>query len=362
MSPEITPGPGFMTTIDLTDSPRPIPWRAPAGWAIAVVVYALVLHWQIGLPLSITIPQSAVYVLSFALISLPAQRWAKRSLGSGISSGRLAAWHVVAGVITVCVWFGLNALYHRWTLGPTFWVVIYANNWLFQWLFGATAYGSLMALVLGVEGRRRERERERREAALLVQAREAELTAIRSQFQPHFVLNALNSLLALVERDPAAARTMIVRLADVMKEVFDREDTPLVPLRREIDLIRAYLDVEQVRFGSRLTVSIDVAGDAGDVSVPAFLLQPIVENAVKHGLATHTGPGTIGIEAAIKGDDLLVTVTNSAGRLEPDSSGGRGLSLTRRRLRTMYGGRQSLTLEQTGAGVMATISVPADEP
>lgn len=350
-----------MTTVDLSESSPVAGWRAPIVWGAAAAGYALVLHWQIGLPLSLTLRQAAVYVLSLAAFSLPAQRWARRSLLTNRSPIWLLGAHVMVAAATILAWLGFNVLWDRWMVGPDFWVIIYANNWLFQLVSGATAYGTVIGLTLAVEGWRRERERERREAALLVQARDAELAVIRSQFQPHFVLNALTSLLALIPRDPDAARTMVVRLADVMKEVFDREDTPLVPLGREIDLACAYLDVERVRFGSRLTVSLDVPAAARELDVPAFLLQPIVENAVKHGVGTHTGPGVVAIAAEVSDRELHLTVTNTvSAKPRGSSSGGRGLALTRRRLATLYGQRQSFTLTNEGASVVARISVPAE--
>ena len=148
-------------------------------------------------------------------------------------------------------------------------------------------------------------------------ARDAELGAIRAQFQPHFVLNALNSLLALIDKDPALARTMVVRLADVMKSVFDRMDVPAVPLERELDLVKAYLDVERIRFGARLSAAFEIDDAARGVLVPPFLLQPIVENAVKHGIAPNAAPGTVRVSARVHN-----------GRLRPRSARlrhGRGL-------------------------------------
>jgi len=351
-----------MTTLDLTDPSPPGRWRAPAAWLGGVIVYALVLHFQIGLPFSITIRSSAVYVVSLALLSYPARRWARRSLAPARPVTTLAVIHAAFACATLAAWFGVNLFWDWMTIGPSFWVIVYANNWLFQLLFGTMTYGTVIGLTIAVESFRRERDRERREAALLVQARDAELGAIRSQFQPHFVMNALNSLLTLIDRDPVQARAMVVRLADVMKEVFDREDTPLVPLARELDLIRAYLDVEHVRFGSRLTVSIDVDAAAAQAMVPAFLLQPIVENAVKHGIAPFSGPGRISIGARIENGTLIVVVRDS-GRNEvgdAHASGGRGLALTRRRLQTMYGDRQSLALSNETDGVAVRMQMPAE--
>jgi sensor histidine kinase YesM len=348
------------STIDLTDPSPPVPWRGIAAWLAAVVIYALVLHFQIGLPLWMTFRQGAVYVLSLAVVSAPARAWARQSLAVPRSAARLVGLHAMLAVATVAAWFSVNLLWDWLLLGPSFWPIIYANNWLFQLLSGLTAYGTVIGLTIAAASFRRERERERREAALLIQARDAELGAIRSQFQPHFVLNALNSLLALIDRDPAAARAMVVRLSDVMKEVFDREDTPLVPLSREIDLVRAYLDVERVRFGPRLAVNIDVADAARHASVPAFLLQPVVENAVKHGIAPFAGPGRVAIAAAIAGRDLVITVSDTGTRGVAEAGrGGRGLALTRRRLQTLFGDRQSLSLTGGPSGTVARIALPA---
>lgn len=347
------------STLDLTEPARALPWRAAAAWLAALVAYALVLHFQVGLPLWMTFRQGIIYVLSLALVSTPARAWARTSLFVPRPAILLVGVHVLLAAATVAVWFSIIVLWDRWMLGPGFWTIIYANNWLFQLLSGLTAYGTVIGVTIAAASFRREREREQREAALLVQARDAELGAIRSQFQPHFVLNALNSLLALIDRDPAAARAMVVRLSDVMKEVFDREDTPLVPLSRELDLVRAYLDVERIRFGQRLAVDIDVAEAARQVSVPAFLLQPVVENAVKHGIAPFSGAGRVAIAAAIAGDDLVITVSDSGTRGVSASSGGRGLSLTRRRLQTMFGDRHGLSLTGGPGGTVARIALPA---
>src|SRR5262249_19177243 len=151
----------------------------------------------------------------------------------------------------------LLLLVNRIEIGPYYWRV-YTGTWLFQLLFAASVYGTVRGLMLGATFWRRDRERERREAALELAARDLELSAIRTQFQPHFVLNALNSLLALIDDDPALARTMVVRLADLTTAVFDRGDLHELPLERELDLVRAYLDVERIRLGSRLAVRFDI--------------------------------------------------------------------------------------------------------
>lgn len=351
-----------MATVDLSEPLRPRRiGRAFAAWTVAVVVYSLVLKIQIGLPFGVALRQSAVYLYSLAILSIPATLWARRSLVSERPSVIVVSSHIAAGILTVAAWFGVNVLSDRLALGPDFWLIIYANNWLFQLIFAVTTYGSVIGIALATEGWRRQREREQREAALMIQTRDAELTAIRAQFQPHFVLNALNSLLALIDADPALARTMVVRLADVMKEVFGREDQPVVPLDRELELVRAYLDVERIRFGPRLAVSIDVDAEARRVPVPAFLLQPIVENAVKHGIAPYVQPGTVGIRARVERGRLTITVTDSGtGRSDGADGSGLGLSITRRRLDTLYGDKATLVLDRGSTGATARLELPAE--
>src|SRR5262249_52347859 len=207
-------------TIDLSDrAPARHWWRAPLVWTGGVLLYALVLTVQVGLPLWIALQGAAVYLYSLAILSIPVRLWMQRSLAAGRPSPRQLTLYVLAGLATVGVWFWANVLYNRYTIGPAYWTLVYAGNWIFQLLFSVTVYGTVVGLSLTAQAWRRERDRDRREAELRLVARDAELGAIRAQFQPHFVLNALNSLLALIDKDPALARTMVVRLADVMKSV-----------------------------------------------------------------------------------------------------------------------------------------------
>ena len=240
---------------------------------------------------------------------------------------------------------------------------------------------TVRGLTLTAQAWTRERERERREAALVVAARDSELAAIKTQFQPHFVLNALNSLLALIDRDPALARTMVVRLSDLMKAVFDRADLHEVALERELDLVRAYLDVERIRLGARLSVQFDIDDAARGVMVPPFLLQPLVENAVKHGVAPFARPGLVRVTAHLRDDRVHVTIGDSgvsqtpftasaslpstelrAGGTGPSTllGTGLGLQLTRRRLETVYGQGYHMTFDREADGTAVHLDLPAD--
>ncbi len=155
-----------------------------------------------------------------------------------------------------------------------------------------------------------------------------------AQLEPHFLLNTLNSINALIDSSPPEAQRMLDRLADLLKAAFTEMQETDVALRREIELARAYLGIEQVRFPDRLNVEIDVPASLQNVRVPPFLLQPIVENAVKHGIAPFTQPGKVRIHAARAGNRVTIAVSDSGpGFSQGDGTQGRGFSLAQRRLR-----------------------------
>ena len=355
------------TIVDLSDPParRATPWPIVV-WTAAVFVYATVLWVQIGLPFPASLVSSAVYFYSLALLMIPVRRIAKSMRGPLDRQSAVVVEvgvHVGMAIVVIALWQGANLVFLRLVIGPDYWTYVYAGTWLFQLFSAATVYSAALGVMFASLAWERERARARRQHELEVAARDAELHAVKAQFQPHFVLNALNSLLALVDSDPALARTMIVRLSDLMKSVFDGADSIQVPFEREIDLVRAYLDVERIRLGRRLNVTFDVDDDARGVLVPTFLLQPIVENAVKHGVAPFAGAGQIAVFAAIAGDRLVVRVVDS-GRspivAPAEGSAGRGLHITRRRLDGAYGNGYRLTMERAPEGTLVRIEVPLE--
>jgi two-component system LytT family sensor kinase len=224
-------------------------------------------------------------------------------------------------------------------------------------------YAAGVGIGLAARNADRERRRQQREMQLEVLARDAELTAIKAQLQPHFLFNSLNSILALMDHDPPEARRMLTRLSALLHSVFDRLDEPLVPLDRELDTIRDYLDIESIRFGDRMTFSIDAERDARQARVPPFLLQPIVENAVKHGIEPHVRPGVVRVTGRLDGGRLQVSVADTGPGGEapaPSAHSGRGLALTRQRLQTVYG-RHTATIrtERSAEGFTVTLDLPA---
>jgi two-component system LytT family sensor kinase len=210
-------------------------------------------------------------------------------------------------------------------------------------------------------------ERARREAQLVKQLVEAELRALRAQINPHFLFNSLNSVAALIAADPRAAEEMIIRLAKIFRHVLTYTDRPFNSIREEISFLETYLEIEKVRFGDRLQVNFDIQESVTQLSVPTLILQPLVENSIKHGLGPKVGENQLTIRARQKSDYLELTVEdNGVGAnvaIKPSGrSTGLGLRNVEERLQTLYRGSARFFFEsepRTGSRALILIPIPA---
>lgn len=190
---------------------------------------------------------------------------------------------------------------------------------------------------------------------------QAELRALQSQINPHFLFNALNTVYGAIPRQAAPARRMVVNLADIFR-YFLQSDKTFVPLEKEIEIVRAYLELEQSRLGDRLVVEIHVDDAALRIPIPVLSIQPLVENAIKHGVAPRTEPGYVRIRVSRAQEELRVVVEDSgSGVNETGSSTGVGLQNVRRRLEICYGAAASLRLDVNAINTSVTLRIPLAE-
>jgi hypothetical protein len=187
---------------------------------------------------------------------------------------------------------------------------------------------------------------------------QAELRALQSQINPHFLFNALNTLYGSIPRDASPARRMVINLAEIFR-YFLQSDKTFVPLAEEMEIVRAYLEVEQTRLGSRLELEILIDPDIEQVLIPVLSIQPLVENAIKHGIAARTAPGRVRITAGRQGEDLRISVENS-GSGKPTASAGTGVGLenVKRRLEICYGSSARLALSLTPDAATVEFRIP----
>jgi len=240
------------------------------------------------------------------------------------------------------------------------------RRWYFQEV--VTFFGVFVAgLVSDLSRRSRAREREAAQlqaqsAELNAQLAEARLVMLRSRLNPHFLFNTLNAVSALVGKDPKGVRDMIALLSELLRHALAEARDQEIPLREELRLLRLYLEILEIRYQGQLRTLMTINPKVREALVPNMILQPLVENAMKHGIDRAGGHGTIEVLAHRDGDDLVLTVRDSgpgAGAAAPHGVGGVGLRLTRERLAELYGTEQRLEVTPApGGGMTARVVLP----
>jgi len=224
-------------------------------------------------------------------------------------------------------------------------------------------FWAVLAVVQAVESFRKLREREVQAAQLAGQLANARLDALAGQLHPHFLFNTLQGISTLLHRDPGAADTMLTRLSDLLRRTLQRGGGHEVTLAEELELLELYLGIMRTRFADRLTVDIGVPGDLRTALVPRFILQPLVENALQHGVERRAGKGHVEIRARRDAGALVLSVRDdgpgSGGKGGHAPAEGVGLSNTRHRLRQLYGDAQRIDLsDRAQGGFEAAIVIP----
>jgi two-component system, LytTR family, sensor histidine kinase AlgZ len=204
------------------------------------------------------------------------------------------------------------------------------------------------------------RQAQAREMQASILAREAELRALKAQIDPHFLFNSLHSISALTASDPAKAREMCVLLSDFLRSSLKMGDRERIPLGEELALARNFLAIQRIRFGARLNVEEDVRDGAASCPVPPLLLQPLVENAVTHGVATRVEGGSIRIGISRTGERVAIRIENTFDNEARRARGGVGLANVRKRLEVCYGDAASMEVREVGDRFRVDVRLPAE--
>jgi two-component system, LytTR family, sensor histidine kinase AlgZ len=351
------------------------------GWIplAAILFYLLVLAG--GLKWTHALAMAVPLCLVYAFMCLSAWYSCRSTPLEGASFWRPALTHLVTAIILSAIWV-LLARGLTIALGSfaTFRGIDqkFLPNHPLLFASGVLLYLLAVALHYVLLSMERSRELERREMQARVLARDSELKALKAQINPHFLFNSLNSISALTSIDSGRARDMCIQLADFLRKTLGMGEKTVIPLREELDLVRSFLAVEKVRFGARLSVGEKVASDALDCAVPPLLLQPLVENAVAHGISNLTEGGWINVEVLWRdqegrtaediGDrangsrELFIQVANNFDPEMPRRRGaGVGLVNVRQRIATRYGDRASFSAQAENDQFRVAITIPAEK-
>ena len=334
-------------------------------WVLVGLFFSSQLYFYfLGTPKRISLPSALawqmsavlIYALSTPLVLLLARRYRVERQGWR----RAVPAHLLAGTVICAAWsafhifldtyFNGNLAKFQWGNLPRIIFVNIDRELLVYWIIVVISHAA--------DYYQRYREGELR-------ASQAQLQALKMQLHPHFLFNALHSISALVHSDPDAADKMIARLGDFLRLTLDSAAAQEVPLRQELEFLNCYLDIERTRFRDRLTTQIEADPRVLDCVVPNLILQPIVENAIRHGVSQRAAHGHVEVRASRAGDALRLEVRDN-GRGLPEGAeacrskqGGVGLANTRARLQQLYGGDYRFEISNAPAGgAVVTLELP----
>ncbi len=335
-----------------------------AFWSLLGVAFASQFYFssaQFGNPVSwgraLTYSLADWYV--FAVLSIPAIWLARRIPIERPRRARGAALHLLGGVAFSFAYMLLRGSIATWQSSSTPFSQSF-NALLFKtWHFNLLVYWVIVAVSHAFDYARKFHERELRTNELEKRLAEARLQALQMQLNPHFLFNTLHAISALMHRDVEAADRMLVRLSDLLRRALDTTNTQEVTLREEIEFLARYAEIEQTRFGDRLKIEMKIAPEAMDAMVPNLVMQPLLENSIRHGIEPYGRPGRIEVIARRAGDVLHLEVRDDGGGLNGNVVEGVGISNTRARLQQLYGARQTLELSNgTERGAVVHLSFP----
>ena len=325
------------------------------GWGAYTAIGIAGAVQQAGTDAGVIAGYVLFFLYSIALTDLFRREMRRRqwlNANAGRMLATLALGALVVGAIQSFLVFAVDLAFH----GASNYFVQHPKNALWLWVGVTGVTFAWTILYVGLTAQRRSRERE---VHLQLAVREAELRALEAQINPHFLFNCLNSIRGLILEDPALAQDMVTRLSNILRYNLHRDPNHTVPLASEVDVVSDYLALESVRLEERLRVRMAIDPAAAQVPIPAMLLQGLVENAVKHGIAPLAAGGELLVSARLDGPALVLRVDNPGRLADPNpGAAGIGLANARERLRILYGSRASLALENHDGRVAATVLVP----
>lgn len=343
---------GISSTFQAYWMDRLAPHTHPMQYAIARLLALNLVYWYIPALL-------APIIMAFALRHpIDRVRWWKQI-------GMHAAGALSYSVVHTAVMTAMRALLMRISgTPPEFpgWRTSTLLSYLTQLDWLLMTYLFLIGLAYALAYRRESEARALNSSQLETRLVEAQLQSLQRQLHPHFLFNTLNTISGLIRTDPDGADVMIDRLGDLLRMTLHKSGIQEMSLKEELDVLQKYLEIERTRFGNRLNVEMHVQPETLDAQVPSLVLQPLVENAIRHGIAPNARPGWIAIHAERSAGELVLQVLDSGDGLPPDRlmalNRGVGLDNTRARLAHLYRERYEFTFSNLERGFCVTIRIP----
>jgi sensor histidine kinase YesM len=315
-----------------------LPVYALAWLAIAIVHYIIIVT-QLGMGDFIAIAEALVFSSVFALLGIGLWFLVKFSDFEKLNRREMILRHATSSAVTMLIWFGSSYLLMELITGydPDY-IAMINNTMVVRILAGLLLYAIMLAVFYLLINNQNLKERKAREEVLQNLLHESELNSLRAQIKPHFLFNSLNSISSLTVTNPEKAQEMVINLSEFMRYSLSFSDNKMSTLKQELYHLRLYLEIEKVRFGGRLAVDESMEEGILDWPLPPMILQPLVENAVKHGVYDTPGQSFVRIIGKQSDSWLEITVVNNFDPAIPGKRGtGTGLANVMKRMQMVYG-------------------------
>lgn len=329
-------------------------------WIMISIIQMLVLNTQYSLTIKQSALDSLIYNLSFAIIGFSLWYLVKFLKSNKPGFMYLFINHLSAGSVLILIWISAdkNFLEYIFSDSPMY-LSFSEKTTIWRVSFGIMMYGILILIYFAEEYYTDLQEKKINESVLKSAAIEAELKMFKTQINPHFLFNSLNSVSSLTLTDPQKAHEMIIRLSDYFRYSVSHSDIRHTPLKNELDNCKRYLEIEQVRFGSKLKIEFNTDEKSLNRMIPSMILQPLYENAVKYGVYESIGKVIIKTCIKEKADYTEISVENdSKEQLKTRSGEGMGLKNIKERLRLIYNSNNLLSLEQSVDKFKVILKIP----
>ena len=333
-----------------------------AVWIAIAAIHILLLRTVYSIKTSVAISDGVVFNMLFSLLGIPLWyivAYAKRGRYSGLNQ---LINHITSITIIVIIWISAGGMLVKMVVKDNSYLTFYDNSLTWRIISGIFFYSLLTLFYYVVMYYNETQEQALRESNLQTIVKQAALDNLRAQINPHFLFNSLNSISSLTITSPEKAQEMIIKLSDFLRYSISQTDERFSKLQQELDNIKLYLDIETVRFGAKLINQFTIADACQHCEVPTMILQPLYENAVKHGVYESTEPITITTTCSINGNLLQVTISNNFDHEAHSKKGaGIGLKNIKERLRLIYGSGDLLRTKSVDHVFTATVIIPQKE-
>lgn len=332
-------------------------------WVFVMLVHGAVLYFYYSYPLQVAAADSLIYNLIFGAIA-PGFWYIVSFANLSKDELSLAGTHLVAAAMTVLLWATVsNRLLQFLFIGETEYLLFLNDSYIWRLIIGVMYYSISILMFYLIKYYQDMQSRMNRELELQNLLKDSELRMLKSQINPHFIFNSLNSVSALTISKPENAREMVIKLSDFLRYSLGKDSIEMNSLKQEVENASLYLDIEKVRFGSKLQFEKEISESCMEIKVPNLILQPLFENAIKYGMYDSMEDVTIRLKCEPKDEELHLWITNNFDQDAVASKGtGIGLENVRKRLSLVYGRSDLLTIDQSESEFRVLMKIPTNTP